>query len=90
MIRNIKRKSLAVAALSAVAVSLTACGSYEDNHDYNAPAPQAYVTPSWVRVETPGNWTSLIRACVGGDGIYVNKDNYTTVVPHDPACDVQP
>lgn len=42
----------------------------------------------WQRIETPANYPTIVHACLGRDGLYVDQDaaNSVEVVPNDPAC----
>jgi hypothetical protein len=84
------KKTITVAVLLATASTavLTSCGSYGESHNYNALPPYANIQARWVRIESPGNYHTIIRACVGKDGIYLTQadNNSVTVVPNDPDC----
>jgi hypothetical protein len=90
MLKITRRKRIAGAALLALSLSpLAACGAYGESHNHNAPAPtQPDIVASWVRIQSPGNYHTVIRACVGHDGMYLTQNDGTTVVvvPHDPNC----
>jgi len=83
-----KRYLAGALVVAAATLTLTACGSYGESHTHNAPAPAYDIHAQWVRVQSPGNYATIIRACVGKDGIYENTDgqNSVTVVPNDPDC----
>lgn len=82
------RRLVPLAATAAAVVLLAGCGSYSEAHSYNAPAPSSNITPTWVRIESPYHYNTIIRACVGRDGVYEDlaNDNSVTVVPNDPDC----
>ena len=42
--------------------------------------------PRWTRVDTPAGYPSLMRACLGTDGMYVDQFGVMYVVPGDPEC----
>lgn len=71
-----------------IAIILGGCAAWQSSHNYNAPPPQRQMIPQWTRIEDPGNFPSIIRACVNGDGIYIAQDgaNGPEVIPGDPAC----
>jgi hypothetical protein len=74
--------------ISAAVVPLAACGSFGESHNYNSPAPKSNIVGQWVRLESPGNYHTIIRACFGKDGVYLDQsdNNSVTVVPNDPDC----
>ena len=80
--------ALITADIIIAAAILAGCGSYGESHNYNAPPPYANITGNWVRIESSGNYHTIIRACVGKDGIYLTQadNNSVTVVPGDPDC----
>lgn len=84
------RKRIVAAGLVTLALSpLAACGAYGESHNHNAAPPSAPdIAPSWVRIQSPGNYHTVIRSCVGHDGMYLTQNDGTTVVvvPHDPNC----
>lgn len=83
-------KRLFVSAVTAAAVlaGATACGSYGESHNHNAQPPAYDIHARWVRIQSPGNYHTIIRSCVGKDGIYLTQadNNSVTVVPNDPDC----
>lgn len=80
--------TLTLLALAIVAVLLTGCSDWSSSHDYNAPAPKRVIVPVWTRVEDPGNFPSILRACVSGDGVYIDQGDTSSpeVIIHDPGC----
>ena len=91
MNRGRPKIAVAAAVLLAGAIGagvLASCSNYQSSHDYNAPPPGTVINGNWVRIEDPGNFPSIIRECIAGDGIYIAQDgaNGPEVVPHDPAC----
>lgn len=84
---NRKLALAAAAALVAIPV-LAGCGSYNAAHDYNAPTPSKIFPGDWTRIETPGNFPSLVFECHGTDGVYVAMDASSSafVVRDDPNC----
>ena len=83
-----KRTIVAISAVIA-ALALAGCGSYGESHNHNAPAPNFDIHAQWVRIQTPGNYHTIIRACVGKDGVYIDQsdNNSVTVTTNDPDCD---
>lgn len=81
------RRFSAILAIAAL-VGVAGCSDWSSSHDYNAPAPTHVIIPVWTRVEDPGNFPSILRACVDGDGIYIDQGDTSSpnVQPHDPAC----
>lgn len=71
-----------------LAVILAGCGAYGESHNYNAPSPVRNIRADWTRIDSPGNYHTIIRACVGKDGLYLTQadNNSVTVVPNDPEC----
>lgn len=71
-----------------VIVGLAGCGAFGESHNYNAAAPYANVKLKWVRLESPGNYHTIIHACYRGNGLYLTQadNNSITVVPNDPIC----
>lgn len=82
-----RRRAVKLGLLLAL-LPLAGCAAWSSAHNYNAPPPGHIIQGDWVRVEDPGNFPSIIRTCVAGDGIYIAQDgaNGPEVVPHDPAC----
>lgn len=82
------KRLLATLAAIAGALTLASCGSFGESHNYNSPPPYANIQARWVRIESPGNYHTIIRACVGKDGIYLTQadNNSVTVIPNDPDC----
>lgn len=83
------RTAAAVAVIAAAAaIPLAGCSAYSAAHDYNAPTPSRVIPGDWTRIETPGNFPSVVWECVGRDGIYVNMDTASSawVVADDPNC----
>ncbi len=78
--------------LFAIALSLvlTACGSFGEAHNHNAPPmpTNTDIQLNWRRIDTPGNYHTVIHACFGKDGLYLTQadNNSITVVPEDPNC----
>ena len=86
---KINRKVIAgIAVAVSTAVSTAACGSYGESHDHNAAPPAYDIRPTWVRIDSPGNYHTIIFACHGKDGIYLTiaDNNSATVVANDPEC----
>lgn len=78
-----------VTILAAIGIPiLTGCGAYGEAHNYNAAPPASNIAPTWTRIESPYHYHTIIRACVSGDGIYIDlaDNNSVTVVPADPVC----
>ena len=87
--RRIIASGLGSAGIACLILGILAgCGSFGESHNYNAPPPVGNIQAQWVRIESPGNYHTIIRACVGGDGIYLTQadNNSVTVVPGDLAC----
>lgn len=80
-------KRLAILGLACI-VPLAGCGAYNEAHNHNAPAPGYDIRAHWVRVQSPGNYSTVIRSCVGHDGIYLTQSDYTGifVLANDPVC----
>ena len=77
-----------VAAGAIAALALTGCGSYAAAHDHNLPTPAREFRGVPVRIDTPGNFPSVVLVCREGDGVYVAQDTGSSpfVVRADPAC----
>lgn len=75
-------------AIVASAIALAGCSAYDAAHNFNAPTPGQVVTGNWTRIETPGNFPSVVFECVGRDGVYQSMDAASSVevVPDDPNC----
>jgi hypothetical protein len=71
-----------------VMVGLAGCGTYGESHNYNAPAPYRTVNLRWERLESPGNYHTVIHTCFGKNGLYLTQadNNSITVIPNDPMC----
>ena len=48
--------------------------------------PVAERVQHWVHVDTPPGYPSVMRACLGTDGVYVDQYGAMASVPHDPEC----
>jgi hypothetical protein len=85
---GIHQMALAAIMTFGLIVFLAGCGGYGESHDYNASAPRTNIPLRWERLESPGNYHTIIHACFGGDGIYLTQadNNSVTVVPNDPMC----
>lgn len=86
------RKPAVVVLAAAAVLPLAGCGSYEAAHDFNAPTPARIFPGHWTRIETPGNFPSLVFECHGSDGVYAAMDNASSafVVRDDPNCTQAP
>lgn len=75
-------------AVIAAAPLLAGCGAYAAAHDFNAPTPARIIPGNWARIETPGNFPSVVFECLGKDGIYQTQDQYSSVqvIAGDPNC----
>jgi len=82
------KRPAVIALAAASALALAGCGSFGESHNYNAPPPVSNIKAQWVRIESPGNYHTIIRTCVGHDGLYLTQadNNSVTVVPNDPDC----
>ncbi len=78
----------AIIAAAAVLALLTGCSAYDAAHNHNAPTPTKEIGGQWTRIDTPGNFPSVVFRCVGRDGIYEAMDSPTSVevVANDPRC----
>jgi hypothetical protein len=78
----------AITAAGTTLILLAGCGSYNEANNHNAATPSRTVLPVWTRIGSPPNYPTIVRACVGRDGIYIDQDsaNSVEVVPDDPAC----
>jgi hypothetical protein len=85
---TMNRKIATVIAAAASLPLLAGCGAYAASHDYNAPTPAKIFPGDWTRIETPGNFPSMVFECHGRDGVYDNQDSSSSpfVVPNDPEC----
>ncbi len=83
-----RRKKLAAAGAAALVLGITACGSYGESHDHNAPPPAYDIRATWVRIQSPGNYHTIIFTCVLRDGIYIDQadSNSVTATANDPNC----
>ena len=82
-------KTKAAAAAVILTALLAGCGSYAAANDYNLPNQMAVERGHATRIETPGNFPSVVRVCErNGTGIYVAQDqgSAVTVVHHDSDC----
>lgn len=77
-----------VLLLLLLALALAGCGSLHESNQFKLPDPNVNVRMTWIRIDTPSNYPTVVHACYGPDGIYLNQDtsNTTTVVPNDPQC----
>ncbi len=69
-------------------LALAGCGSYGEAHNHNAPAIKTDVQLNWERLDSPGNYHTIIHACFGVNGLYLTQadNNSATVIPNDPMC----
>ena len=83
-------KIIRAAAVLALALALAGCGAVSEANLHNLPDPpgSSDLKLSWQRVETPANYPTIVWACHGRDGIYIDQDsaNSAEVVPNDPEC----
>ncbi len=86
--KNRKLIMPAIAAVSGALVALGGCSAFRASHEFNAPTPTKIFPGHWTRIETPGNFPSLIFECHGTDGVYAAMDNSSSafVVREDPNC----
>ncbi len=82
------QRMVATAAMLGGLLLAGGCGSYSESHDHNAPPPTNDVQLTWERLDSPGNYHTIIHACFGKDGLYLTQadNNSATVVPNDPQC----
>lgn len=83
-----KRIAAAIAA-AGIAISLTACGAYDEANDHNAATPKTStdINLLWERLKSPPNYATIIHTCFGVDGLYISQaDGNVFVVPRDPMC----
>lgn len=78
------------AAAAVVGLALIAgCGSYSEANGFNIPDSQMHnLRPHWTRIDSPANYPTITRACVGSDGVYITQDATASVevVANDPEC----
>jgi len=81
------RKIVITAAVAAV-LPLAGCSAYDASHNHNAPTPVKDIRGGWTRIDTPGNFPSVVWRCIGHDGVYVTMDNSSSVEVEtsDPNC----
>ena len=82
-------RKIVLAASAVLSLPLLAgCSDYSAAHDYNAPTPAHVIRGNWTRIETPGNFPSMVWECVGPDGVYDNQDSSSSpfVLANDPRC----
>lgn len=80
---------IGIAAAAIAAISIVSCGGFSEANSYNTPDSQmSNVTVHFTRIHTPQNYPTVIRGCLGGDGIYEVQDATSSpfVVRDDPAC----
>jgi hypothetical protein len=79
-----------IVALGALVLVLAGCGSYNEANYHNAASPpkSTDVYPVWHRIGSPPYYPTIVTACVGRDGVYIDQDsaNSVEVVPNDPNC----
>lgn len=85
------RRMLTVAVMPAVlAVSLLAgCGAQREANGYNLSDSVRNVgTLTWVRVDSPSNYPTIMHACWDGLGLYIDQDATNSVRSQypDPTC----
>lgn len=79
---------LGVVGVMVAAVTLTACGAVSESTGHNLPDNMRDVKYHWVRIDSPGNYPTSVRACHNGEGFYLSQDTGSSieVVPNDPNC----
>lgn len=84
------KKIIGMLVVSACVIGIAGCGAYSEANNYNLPDPprSTDLRLTWQRIETPANYPTIVWACHGRDGIYIDQDaaNSVEVVPNDPAC----
>ncbi|MDQ2875841.1 MAG: hypothetical protein M3Y33_14050 [Actinomycetota bacterium] len=68
---------------------LAGCSAYSAAHNYNLPTPARIERGTATRIETPGNFPSVVRVCeTDGTGVYVAMDASSSpwVLARDPGC----
>jgi hypothetical protein len=82
------RFKMAMGIIIAAILCLAGCGAFGEAHNYNAPPPYKNYVLHWVRLESPGNYHTIIFACHNADGIYLDQsdNNSVTVTANDPNC----
>lgn len=81
-------RRLALIGATALTIILAGCGNYGESHSHNAPPPKGDVYAQWERIQSPGNYHTIIWTCMGKDGIYIDQadNNSVTVTTNDPNC----
>lgn len=74
----------------AVVMGASACGSFDEANLHNAASPPKSTDTvlTWHRVDSPPNYPTIVTACYGADGVYIDQDssNSVDVVANDPRC----
>lgn len=83
-------KVLIIVGALLAAVSLGGCAQWNEAHNHNSPTPatDTDIHAIWQRVQSPSGYATIVRTCVGRDGIYITNSGNDNifVLPYDPAC----